>query len=145
MKKMNMKKIVLKISSAYIAYSAVLLLLSALCHSDWCDISEDGLFGLILFSFAPLLLLFLFSLITYKMRDEVFHEWWNFARWWVPIIIFTTLCIENIGIGGRYPMANGSSLSVYYIYHAQFLIYTILYATLVVTSIVKIVRAYGKK
>jgi hypothetical protein len=26
---------------------------------------------------------FLFSLITYKMNDEVFESWIKFAKWWV--------------------------------------------------------------
>lgn len=40
--------------------------------------------------------LFFLSLITYRLRDEVFTAWWNFARWWVPIIIVITL-LQNIG------------------------------------------------
>ena len=32
-------------------------------------------------------LVFIFSLITYKMRQEVFQSWWRFARWFAPVII----------------------------------------------------------
>ena len=36
-----------------------------------------------LFFFAlPLLIL---SLITYKMRDEVYRAWLRFAYWWIPV------------------------------------------------------------
>ncbi len=28
---------------------------------------------------------FIFSLITYSLREEVFRSWISFARWWVPL------------------------------------------------------------
>jgi len=34
--------------------------------------------------------LFLLSLITYKMRDEVFNAWMKFAIWFVPLTMFLT-------------------------------------------------------
>src|SRR3989344_6183370 len=39
--------------------------------------------------------LLLFSIITYRMKNEVFHAWFNFAKWWVPVIIVVTLWVEN--------------------------------------------------
>jgi hypothetical protein len=42
---------------------------------------------LFLFS-LPLLI---FSLITYKMREEVFRSWLHFAYWWIPLSIVLTL------------------------------------------------------
>ena len=38
--------------------------------------------GNLLLIFLPL---FLFSLITYKMRDEVFRTWLRFAYVWIPV------------------------------------------------------------
>lgn len=38
----------------------------------------------LLIPFIPLLIL---SLITFKMREEVYHAWFRFARWWVPLSI----------------------------------------------------------
>lgn len=35
--------------------------------------------------FLPIFPAFLFSLITYKMRDEVYRTWFKFARWWIPL------------------------------------------------------------
>src|SRR3989344_3826778 len=35
------------------------------------------------FLFFPVLLFF--SIITYKMREEVFRAWLHFAYWWIPI------------------------------------------------------------
>jgi len=40
-----------------------------------------------LFIFIPILIL---SLVTYKMRDEVFHSWLKFAYVWVPLTIVLT-------------------------------------------------------
>ena len=60
-------------------------------------------------SFALFLapLLFLLSLITYRMKDEVFRAWWRFARWWVPVIIAVTLFVQNAGGGGGWGMNGG--------------------------------------
>ena len=41
---------------------------------------------------------FLFSLITYKMRDEVSRAWIGFAKWWVPAqILLVLLTPESSG------------------------------------------------
>lgn len=136
---MNTKKNVLIISSLYIFYVAVLYFVSATCNgSNWCDVREDSLWGLILFSFASLAFLFFLSLITYKMRDEVFSAWWRFARWWVPVIIVVTFLLENAGGGGG--MGIGGAVSSGF----DALVLIILYSILVITSLVKIVRAYLK-
>ena len=40
----------------------------------------------------------LFSLITYKMREEVFRAWVRFATWWIPLqIVLTLLTPESSG------------------------------------------------
>lgn len=83
----------------------------------------------------PLLLL---SLITYKMREEVFRAWWGFARWWVPVIIVVTLLLQNAGGGGG--IGIGGAVSGAF----DVLFLGIFYAILVITSLVKIVRAYLK-
>lgn len=76
------------------------------------------------------------SLITYRMKDEVFHAWWNFALWWVPVIIATTLFFETKGGGGGgWGISSGLD---------EFVILWLLYIILIVTSLVKIVRAYLK-
>lgn len=122
---------------------ASLFLVSAdFCYSNtWCHKlsyfvrHNDGDSGVLflVFLFPPL---FLLSLLTYRMRDQVFRAWWNFARWWVPVIVVVTLLLNNKGSGGGYlgmdTMFDG-------------LVYSILYGVLIVTSIVKIVHAYDKK
>lgn len=74
-----------------------------------------------------------FSLLTYRMHDNVFRAWWNFARWFVPVIIVVTFLLNNKSGGGGYlgmdTMFDG-------------LIYGILYGILIVVSLVKIVHAH---
>ena len=49
----------------------------------------------ILFVFPFVLL---FSLITYKMRDEVSRAWLRFAQWWVPLqILLVALTPDSSG------------------------------------------------
>ena len=52
------------------------------CFETFDQIAE------LFFVFIPLLIL---SLITYKMREEVFHSWLKFAYVWVPLTIILTL------------------------------------------------------
>lgn len=82
-------------------------------------------------SLLPVLLL---SLITYRMKGEVFLAWWNFARWWVPVIIAVTLLLENASGGGTLGMNKD---------FAAFVL-IILYSILIITSLVKIMRTYFK-
>lgn len=90
----------------------------------------------------PIVVTFLFSLITYKMRDEVFRYWWNFISWWVPLSVGTSLYIGSIGPEGKYPGANGHSLTPYYIYHGRYQIFFLIYAVLVAVSLWRIVRKH---
>ena len=95
-------------------------------YIEWC---EPLAFALM--SFFPL---FLLSLITYRMKDEVFHAWWNFARGWAPVIVVVTLLLENAGGGGTLGMNKDFTA----------FILIILYSILVITSLVKIMNAYLK-
>ena len=51
-------------------------------------------FGETIFIFIPL---FLLSLITYKMRDNIFQTWFKFARIWVPLTIILVLLSPEYG------------------------------------------------
>ncbi len=95
-------------------------------YIEWC---EPLAFALM--PFFPLLLL---SLITYRMKYEVFHAWWRFARWWVPVIMIVTFLLENAGGGGTLGMNKDFTA----------LILIVLYSALIVTSLVKIFNAYLK-
>jgi len=132
---MNTKKNVLRVSISYVIYFAVLWVVAVTCNGgNWCNIQEDGLLISILYFLFPLSPILLFSLITYKMKDEVFQAWWRFARWWVPVIIGITFLLGNMSGGGTLGMDKDFTM----------FILGILYIILVVTSLLKIIRAYSQ-
>ena len=79
--------------------------------------------------------IFLFSLITYRMKEEIFRAWWNFARWMVPIIILATIIIQFMPRNGGF--FNMDSL-IYLFVLAP------LYAILILVSLWRIFRTYRK-
>lgn len=100
------------------------------CHKLWSGIN---LIGEMLFVFVPTLF---FSLITYKMKEEVFRAWWGFARWFAPVIIVVTL-LQNTahtqsGFGG---VASGAF---------DFALLFLLYTLFIFTSLIRIVIAYTR-
>lgn len=66
------------------------------------DIIYDGM--MVLFPTIPLLI---FSLITYKMRDEVWQSWWKFSRIWIPFSMFAILISPSTG-NWMIPIEKGS-------------------------------------
>jgi len=58
---------------------------------------DDSFTRTILFILVPFPSIFLFSLITYKMRDEIYQAWWNLARWWLLISTPLTLFVPEGG------------------------------------------------
>ncbi len=93
---------------------------------------NGDIFATLIFLAIPL---FLLSLITYRMKDEVFQAWWRFARWFVPVIIAVTLFVQNAGGGGGWGM-NGGAFDAFFI--------GIFYVIFIITSLVKIMNAYLK-
>lgn len=102
-----------------------------LCNRVNDFINQDNLTIILIMPFV----LFL-SLITYKMRDEVFQAWWKFARWFVPVIMLVTFLINSQSRGGGVvaTMAGGFDI----------LLIGIFYAIFVITSLVKITSAYRR-
>lgn len=89
------KKNVLIISSFF---SLVFLVLLFLVIENLCGIySRDckNIFGFTTGFVFPFPIVFLFSLITYKMRDEVFQAWIKIARWWVLASILLVLIMPS--------------------------------------------------
>ncbi len=80
--------------------------------------------------------LLLFSLITYKMREEIFQAWWGFARWWVAVIIAVTLFFANVGGGSGFGI--GGAVSSWF----SGLIFGLLYFTFIASTIAKIAHAH---
>ena len=117
----------------------VSFLVSLLCEEDMCRIHDDSVLGWMLLNFIFLIPIFIFSLITYKMRQEVFQSWWRFARWFAPVIILVTFLINSqrqsggMGISG----AIRSSFNLFII--------GIFYAIFIITSTIKIILTYRDK
>jgi len=117
----------------------VSFLVSLLCEEDMCRIHDDSVLGWMLLNFIFLIPIFIFSLITYKMRQEVFQSWWRFVRWFAPVIILVTFLINSqrqsggMGISG----AIRSSFNLFII--------GIFYAIFIVTSTIKIILTYRDK
>lgn len=78
--------------------------------------------------------LIILSLITYRMKDEVFRAWWRFSWWWSLIIIAVTIVLNNSSGGGTLGMDTDFTIFTL----------TILYTILVATSLVKIFNSYLK-
>ncbi|TRZ53368.1 hypothetical protein D4R99_00930 [bacterium] len=65
------------------------------CWQFWDSLD---IIGAILFIFP---FVFLFSLITYFLREEVFQAWLRFVKWWIPLSILLVLIMPD-GQGGGY-------------------------------------------
>jgi len=133
------KKNVFFVEVAAIIVITLIVLVAQYHDGQLCEyVSEYGhtteYCGNFVFVLFPLILLIPFSAILYFFRDEVFRAWWNFARWFVPVIIVTTLWLETVGGGGTLGMNNDFTA----------FILIILYSTFIITSLIKIARGYFK-
>ncbi len=79
--------------------------------------------------------LFLLSLITYKMRDEVFESWVSFAKWYVPLLVIMTLLLQDGGGSGFAGAVSG---------WFDAMILGFLYVIFIITSFIKIIGTYWK-
>ena len=59
-------------------------------------------------NFLPIIPLFLFSLITYKMRDEVYCAWSRFAYVWIPLSMIAILFAPEYSGDWMYPVTKSS-------------------------------------
>lgn len=74
-----------------------------------------------------------FSLITYRMKEDVFKAWIKFAVWWIPMTIILVLISPD---GGGSMFVAGPSM--------QQISLAVLVGLFVVISFIKIIRAYRK-
>src|SRR3989344_7961119 len=63
----------------------------------------DLAYGTII-NFLPVIPLFLFSLVTYRMRDEVYRTWSRFAYVWIPLSMVLILLSPEYGSDWMYPI-----------------------------------------
>lgn len=72
-------------------------------YGSCMDIVSDVM---IVFSlFFPL---FLFSLITYKMREESFQAWWKLARVWIPASMLAIIIAPSYASSWLFPIEKGN-------------------------------------
>lgn len=84
---------------------ATFISIKGFCFINYiCDRSHDDKLAFILFPIIPL---FIFSLITYKMQEEVFQFWWKFSRIWIPFSMFAILISPSTG-NWMIPIEKGS-------------------------------------
>lgn len=97
---------------------------------DWIDKTQNN------FLFFPILLSF--SLITYKMKPEVFRYWWRFSRIAIPIILAISILINlqfHHTSGGLFNLDNIFDLPILFT----------MYAIFIVGSLIQIYRGYRQK
>ena len=75
----------------------------------------------------------LFSLLTYRMRDEVFEHWMKFAKWAVPLLMILTYFMLNNTSGGGYIGLGQDFMALFFI---------LLYGMFCIVSLWRIVRKY---
>lgn len=100
--KWKIKKGIFSLSLGYVTYFVALFVLSFLCQSASCRVHDSDPLGIIFFLFLPLLPVFIFSLITYRMSNSVFKRWLDFSIWAVPVLMILTFIINggtNNGLG----------------------------------------------
>lgn len=78
-----------------------------LCGGQEYGQCMDFAYSLII-NFFPFVPLFLFSLITYKMRDEVYRAWLRFAYVWVPLSMVLIFLAPQYSTDWMYPVEKGT-------------------------------------
>ena len=69
-------------------------------NNDWnCRDNNDS----VSLFFIIFLVVLIFSLITYFLREEIFCSWIKFTYFWIPISIFLVLIIPGGGGNGAFP------------------------------------------
>jgi hypothetical protein len=106
---MKKKKKVLLISFIILVMSVIAIFsrqigLCPIYSYSNCAYFFDSFF-MILFPIIPL---FVFSLITYKMQDSVFQAWWSFARIWIPISMLAILVSPSNTHNWMFPIEKGT-------------------------------------
>jgi len=142
---MNSKKIVLFTALVTLLIVALIILADIIygyCPRTYIDATGTQYCGKSVSDFVPEILMligffvslpiFFLSLLTYRMKEEVFHAWWNFARWWVPIMVIAVLLALDRSDSFLPPLF--SKVNVGLLFGGVF----------IVVSLAKIVRAYAR-
>lgn len=104
------KKILLIVSGIS---TVVLLVLNWIGTNTLCEwIGQDTVCMGILYStmmnLFPIIPLFLLSLITYKMLDEVYRAWFRFTRWWIPLSMLAIFLAPEYSADWMFSIVKGT-------------------------------------
>lgn len=102
------KRIVFGLSFIALVLFVVFLSLSiqGKCLMEYfCDRPHDDSFAFLFFPFVPL---FIFSLITYFLREEVYRAWWQFARVATPVSMLLIALAPSYSHDWMFPIEKGS-------------------------------------
>lgn len=70
------------------------------CYNNpWCNKLWDTI-NFIGYSSYPFVPLFLLSLISFFLREEVFRAWLRFTYWWLPVYIIAVYFVASNSSGG---------------------------------------------
>ena len=110
---MLIKKYTLIISSAF---SVIVVIWDYIGNYQLCGGKEwgncvDNLAGIELL-FFPFIGAFIFSLITYFMREEIYRAWFKFARWWIPLSIVLIFILPEYSHDWLFPIEKGAGVFV---------------------------------
>jgi len=101
------KKIILQLAvlGVVVFGFASALAIRGICSIDFiCDRPHDDSLS---FLFFPTIPLFIFSLITYKMKDQVFQSWWKFARVRILVSMLPILISPSYSYALMFPLEKG--------------------------------------
>ena len=88
-------------SLSYFIFLVGLVFFGGSCYENsWCHTYINSLLNLLPALFLPMAPIFIFSLITYKMRDEVFDAWRKFSVWFFLVWFILALFMFSGGSGG---------------------------------------------
>ncbi len=107
------KKIIFLISSII---GAGLIVVDYMGTYFWCDYfirsGHEGSCPFFLsdaiYILFPIIPLFIFSLVTFKMQDKIFQKWWKFARIWVPLSMLAVFISPSYSHNWMFPIEKGT-------------------------------------
>lgn len=128
------KKTVFWITFSYLPLIAGIFLIAKICDTNhMCEIREDRFPGILIQVLVPFFFSMIFSLITYRMREQIFRRWLGFSIWATPLLaLLTFLLLSNGGngsglkgvIGGGFDFMIALCLYIAYVIVSLYLIFS---------------------
>ncbi len=91
-------------------------------YSNCMDTMHDAML-----IFVIIIPLFIFSLITYKMKEDVYQTWWKFSRVWIPLSMLMILMAPSYSSNWMIPIEKGTVAFFSSIIYGAISVYIIIY------------------